>query len=204
MAEINIQRLGRSVAEVHVIGTAPLIINRFSEKAKQQMLDAQQGRKSLKEPKDPEKLFDAARYKFSATQDGVPAVSFKAALVGAARYFGKELSMTFLKQAMFVMGEGDDMLVPIESNGPKMREDNVRNESGVADLRYRPEYWPWSATLRVVYLPTSLTLDSVAALVDAAGIGGIGEWRPASKKSATGMYGTFTIDDSKNITETRA
>ena len=36
--------------------------------------------------------------------------------------------------------------------------------------------------------------DQHAALVDAAGIGGVGEWRPTSPKSATGSYGTFRVD----------
>src|ERR1022692_2347706 len=102
MAEIEIKRIGRAMAEVHLIGTAPLIINRFSEKARQQMLDKQQGKTSIKEPKDPEKLFQAARYVMEDGRDGVPAVSFKAAIVGAARHFGKDVAMAYLKQAVFV------------------------------------------------------------------------------------------------------
>jgi len=35
---------------------------------------------------------------------------------------------------------------------------------------------------------------SILALADAAGVGGIGEWRPTSPKSATGSYGTFEVD----------
>lgn len=205
MAEIEIKRIGRAVAEIRVVGTAPLIINCFSEKAKQIMLDKQQGRKSVKEPRDPEKNFQAARYVMEGgSGDGVPAVSFKAAIVGAARHFDKSVSMAYLKQACFVIGEGPEMLVRIDPGIPRMREDTVRNETGVADLRYRPEYWPWACILKVVYLPTSLSLESVIALVDAGGIGGVGEWRPASKKSATGMYGTFTVDDAYEIKETRA
>ena len=34
---------------------------------------------------------------------------------------------------------------------------------------------------------------SVIALVDAAGMGGVGEWRPSAPKSATGSYGQFRV-----------
>ncbi len=201
MAQIDIKRIGRAKAEIAVVGTAPLIANRFSAKAKQMMLDAQQGRKVQRGHKDPEKCFQEARYKIDADRDGLPATAFKAAIVDAARHFDK-VTMTELKQMIFVKGEEVDgeMLVQIE--GPvSMREDAVRNATGVADLRYRPMYWPWKAVLSIIYVYNSVTFESLLALVDAAGIGGVGEWRPASKKSKTGMYGTFRLDETAEMKE---
>ena len=64
--------------------------------------------------------------------------------------------------------------------------------SGTADLRYRAEYFPWSADVYVNFVPSLLSPDSVLALVDAAGLGGIGEWRPS--KAKTGIFGTFRVD----------
>jgi hypothetical protein len=40
--EIRLQRLDRVVYEIPIIGTSPLIVNRWSEKAKAMMLSAQQ------------------------------------------------------------------------------------------------------------------------------------------------------------------
>ncbi len=201
MAEIVIQRLGRSMAEIRVEGTAPLIVNRFSEKARQMMEDAQQGRARVREPKNPEQLFQASLYPLPGDRYGVPATGFKGAIVDAARYFkGSKLTMTGLKQAIFVKGEGSDMLVPIEGE-PKMRVDTVRNATGVADIRYRGEFWPWSATIQIVYIKGMFDLSSLVALVDAAGIGGICEWRPSSKESKTGMFGTFQVTDEQDAKE---
>ena len=78
-----------------------------------------------------------------------------------------------------------------------LREDTPRNSGGVADLRYRYQFDPWSAILKVRFMPTVLPAESVYALVDAAGRGGVGDWRPGSPKSNTGSYGTFRIDDDK-------
>lgn len=196
MAEITIQRIGRSLASIRIEGTAPLIQNKFSEKARQMMEDKQQGRATIRESKVPEQLFEASMHRLPGDRYGVPATAFKAAIVDAARYFkGSKLTMTALKQAIFVKGEGSDMLVELDTVAPKMRTDPVRNATGVADIRYRAEFDPWAATLEVVYISSMFDVSSLVALVDAAGMGGVGEWRPSSKESKSGMYGTFQVPD---------
>lgn len=194
---IVLARLAVREARIQIEGTSPLIVNRFSEKAKQQMLDAQQGKKNVKVAKDPEALYKASLYTLpDGERTGFPATGFKAAIVGAARHFGG-LTMTSLRQAIFLPGEGPDMLIPITGD-LTMREDAVRNASGVADLRFRGQYWPWHATLTVRYVPSLLPdLGSLLALVDAAGLGGIGEWRPS--KSATGSFGMFRVSDATEV-----
>jgi hypothetical protein len=61
MPDIQLKRLARSLAEIPIEGTAPLIQHRFSEKARGMMLDRQQGKATEREPKNPEALFEAAR-----------------------------------------------------------------------------------------------------------------------------------------------
>ncbi|HEY2300878.1 MAG TPA: hypothetical protein VGH66_03245 [Acidimicrobiales bacterium] len=193
MPEIQLKRLARSMAEIPIEGTAPLIQNRFAEKAKQMMLDRQQGNAVEREPKNPDALFADAQYRLPGDRYGHPAVAFKSALVGGARFYkGSKITMTGLKVSLFVRGEGSDMLVEIDGV-PKMREDPVRNSNGVADLRYRPVYWPWTAKLQVVYIRSQFSLDSLVALVDAGGNIGVGEWRPE--------YGTFKVPDDAEAQE---
>lgn len=193
--EIVLQRIKREQVQITVKGTAPLIQHKFSAKAKQMMADAQQQRtRTKKEAKNPEQLYLDSLYQFDDGGYGFPAAGFKAAIVGAARYFDG-VAMTQLKPGIFVLGEGPQQLVRITGT-PHMREDNVRIAMGTADLRYRGQFDDWSAVLTIIYVPTLLTLDSVYALVDAGGIGGIGEWRPSSPKSSTGAFGTFEVVDS--------
>jgi hypothetical protein len=185
---------------VPLVGTMPLIVSNFSEKAKRQMLDAQQGRKTPKVARDPEAEYKAAFYRCKEGY-GFPVTAFKAATVGAARFYGKDVRMTELRQFIFMRGELSEKdrqaLVPITGE-PRMREDVVRlgGMSRSADLRYRPEFPEWSTELEVTFVKSSLSRDSVLSLIDAGGMGiGVGEWRPEHR----GEFGTFMIDPSREV-----
>jgi hypothetical protein len=193
MAEIKLERIERHEIEVPVEGVSPLIPHKWSEKALRMMREAQSGSKARPkhEPKIPEAEAEAALYRLADGRPAMPATAFKAAMVGAARLFAG-VTMTSLKAAIFVSGEGADQLVPIEG-AMTMREDTPRNATGVVDLRYRYSFWPWSATLRVEYLTAMVDKESVLALVDAAGNGGVGDWRPSAPKSLTGTFGRFRV-----------
>jgi hypothetical protein len=188
---IQVQRIGTSRMRVPIVGTAPLLVHRFSEKSKRQMLEAMQGRKSAKQPKDPAAECDAARYRFEGEGDGFPAIAFKAATIGGARFYSG-VTMTALRQYLFFDGDlGVDGQKLVKINGEwSMREDVVRVGQGGTDLRYRPEYTNWSAVLDVRYVTSMLTQDSVLSLIGAGGMGvGVGEWRPEKR----GDFGTYDI-----------
>lgn len=189
---IRLKRLERTILEVPIEGITPLITHNWSEKSKRMMLEAQTTRtRAKREARDPQADYEAAFHRLEDGRAGMPSVAFKAAMCDAARFYDG-ITITALRTAIFVHGEGSSLLVPIE--GPvRMREDTARNATGVADLRYRPEFWPWSAVLRVEYLPTMLDAASVLALVDAGGRNGIGDWRPNSPKSRTGTFGQFAV-----------
>lgn len=188
---IALRRIERAQIVVPIQGTAPLIVHRFDEKAKEMMLEAQQQKtRTKKAAKDPVACYKASMYRFTDGGHGFPAVGFKAAMVDSARLFDG-VKMTELRAALTVIGDGPEQLIRITSDTPRMREDTVRVGMGTADLRYRAEYWPWSAELTINFVPSMLSAESVVAIVDAAGIGGIGEWRPS--KAKTGSYGTFEV-----------
>lgn len=190
---IVLQRLARLTIQMVVVGTAPLIVHRFDEKAQQMMLDAQQKKtRTKKEAKDPKECFELSRYFLPDGRDGFPAVAFKAALVNAASLFDG-ITKVALKQAVFISGEGPDQLIPLQYESISMREDTVRVGMGTADLRFRAQYNDWSAVLSLTYLPSVITQESLIALLDAGGMGGVGEWRPSAPKSSTGSFGTFQV-----------
>jgi hypothetical protein len=196
--EIEISRIDAETLLVPILGTTPLICHRFSEKAKRQMLDNMQGRKTPKEPKNPEAEYEAAFYKFDDDGNGMPAIAFKHATVGGARFYGKQISMTALRQFVFTKGEvGVDGLALVRIDGePNMREDVVRVGRGGTDLRYRPEFREWGTTLTITYVTSMLTRDSILSLIDAGGMGvGVGEWRPEKN----GDFGTYRIDPDRSV-----
>lgn len=196
---IEIHRIGAETMLVPIVGTSPLMMHRFSEKAKKQMLDNMQGRKSPKENKNPEAEYEAAFHRIKGETDafGFPVTGFKAATVGAARFYSG-VTMVQLRQFLFfsgVLSTDGEMLARIEGT-PQMREDVVRVARGGTDLRYRPIFNEWSSVLKVTYVQSALTKNSVLSLIDAGGMGvGVGEWRPEKG----GVYGTYAIDQTKEI-----
>lgn len=187
---LNIQRI-----EVEIIGDTELITHRWSDKAKQMMLDKQMKKaKTARAAKDPEQDYQDSMYRLDDGRYGFPAAGFKAAIVGACRMFDG-LPMTKAKMAVRVDGEinshGENLTEIIAQ--PRMREDMVRLETGVADIRYRAGFWPWSTRLKVTFNADVISLEQLYNLIDAAGFGGVGEWRPSAPKSSTGSYGCFHV-----------
>lgn len=198
---IQLIRQGRGIIRVPIIGETPLIIHKWSEKSLKQMRDKQFGKtvRAVREPKNPEEEAEQSTYWMPDGRPAMPSVAFKAAIVGACRLFdNKSLPMTFAKIAIAVSGEGSDLLVPIDGE-ITLHEDTPRNDNGSPDLRYRNYVFPWSTTIEVIYLKGKLNEESVVNLVDAAGYGGIGDWRPSAPKSNTGNFGKFRLDENREI-----
>jgi hypothetical protein len=194
---IEIHKIDAETLRVPILGTSPLIVHRFSEKAKKMMLDNMQGRKSPREIKDPEAEYQAAFYRFRDGEAGFPMIAFKAATVGGARFYSG-ITMTALKQFLFFGGESgvDGQALARLEGEPKMREDVVRVNRGGSDLRYRPEFPEWRTWLEVVYVKSALTKGSVISLIDAGGMGvGIGEWRPEKG----GDFGRYRVDPDRDV-----
>jgi hypothetical protein len=195
---IRIDRIAAESMRVPILGTSPLILHRFPEKAKREMLDKMQGRRTPKQHRDPQADFEAASYRFEDGGYGVPVIAFKRATVSASRFYGGQLKMTELRQFLFFHGElgVDGQELARLDHEPKMREDVVRLTGRTADLRYRPEWAEWATTLDVTFVSNILARESVLSLIDAGGMGvGVGEWRPEKN----GTNGTFRIDPDREV-----
>jgi hypothetical protein len=179
--EIEIGRLN-----VRLIGDSPLIMHKWSAKAKKEMLDKQMKRpKQAKEAKDPEADVLGCIYRDGEGHVAFPSIAFKSAVVDACR-FTDGMKMTVLRGAFHVDGE----FVRIESAEQIPREDMVRVGMGVADIRFRPEFREWKATVRLTYNSRAISAAEIINLFNLAGFGvGIGEWRPEKN----GQFGRFHV-----------
>jgi len=188
--QVSIEGIKEEFLQIKIEGTAPLIVHRFSEKAKRQILDKQLKKaKTGKEARDPKADYHGSIYYFEDNEKtGFPAVGFKAAMVRA----GKQLdyTMTDLRGMFFVVPDEGDLVEIIGKH--RMREDMVRIGQGTSDLRFRAEYPIWSATITIRYNARAISEEELVKLIEQAGFScGIGEWRP--EKSNTGNFGTFKI-----------
>ena len=201
-AQIVIPAPNFRIAQFKVIGTTPLVVHKFSQKAKNAIMATQQeGRKAAskknREPKDFEEVYKGAFHVSSDGWYGFPAGGIRSAMIAACR--ATELKMTQGKIAVFVLQDGLDgdegtPLVKIHGT-PRKHTAPARNDNGSIDIRCRPMWEQWHMVLRVEYDADMLSLESVANLLSRAGRQvGIGEGRPFSKQSTGCGWGTFTIE----------
>lgn len=189
--------------KIGIVGAAPLLQNKFSQKAKQMMMETQQAgstakSKKAKEAKDFEALSEGAAYRDKDGTYGINAASFRNAAISACRLVG--FKMTLAKLSLFIEADGYDAedytpLVHITHGLPEMSVMPARNATGVIDLRPRPMWREWGATLRIRYDRDQFTAQDIINLVQRIGMQvGIGEGRPDSKQSAGLGFGLFNVD----------
>ena len=187
---------------INIKGTAPLVINRFSAKAMEQMRQKQEAgstssSKKVREAKDFDALYENAKHVSDEGWEGIHAAAFRNAAISACRACG--FKMTHAKLAFMVMQDGLDRvdgapLVKLTEGVAEQWVATTRNATGVVDLRIRPMYREWSAVLRIRYDAGMLTADDVVNLIARVGMQvGVGEGRPDSKQSAGLGFGLFEI-----------
>ena len=188
-----------------IVGTAPLVINAFSRKALDKMKQAQlagsQAKKGGKrEAKDFQAAYEGAKHISEEGWCGIPATSFRAAMISACRLVG--FKMTHAKLGIYIQADGYDVidgtaLVRITKGEPRYVEHAVRNATGVADIRARP-MWNvgWESVVRIRYDSDMFCGLDVANLLSRVGMQvGIGEGRPDSKDSCGLGWGLFDIKE---------
>lgn len=187
--------------KIRLVGTSPLLVHAWSEKAKRQMLSKQMKEaKQPKEAKSPEhdfceslywltpkpKVLDARAVK--GAKFGFPTIAFKAAAVDACSSVDG-ITKVQARGAFHVEGQ----LVLIEDHKgrpavPVMDQQMVRVGMGTADIRYRGRFDEWSVELTVRYNSRVLKADQIVNLFNVGGFAvGAGEHRP-EKNGSLGMF----------------
>lgn len=199
---VEIPAINIQTAVIRLVGDSPLIVHKWSEKAKKEILDKQMKKAKTKghDAKDPVRDFIDSLYWLDGEPEekteagflqaidggarfGFPAVAFKASAVAAGYRAGVTKNMVSMNAAFHIDGEF------VEIQGvPQMREDMVRVGMGVADIRYRGEFPEWSATFSVRYNASAISLEQLINLFNLGGFAcGVGEWR-AEKGGTFGMF----------------
>ena len=180
-------------AEVILIGDSPLLVHRFSEKAKQEILDKQMKvAKTAKKAKDPEECFKNSLYPMPGKKNafGVPAGGLKKCCVSAASFI-PNVTKTSIRAAFHIIA-GPGNLIEILGSKPVMDESIVRIGTfpKVADIRYRARFDKWTLKFDIKYDADMVNIEQIANLFEYAGFSiGLCEWRPEKD----GSYGMFHV-----------
>jgi len=198
---VRISRPKLRTAAITIRGITPYVQHAFSEKQRKKMEETQrqgqQGRsKRERTPKDFDEIYEAAKHHAKEGWVGIPAPAFRDACIDACRLVG--FKMTHAKLSIFIEADGIDRndgtpLVKI-SGEPRVHEGAVRNESGVADIRWRPMWEEWGAVVRITWDEDQFSASDVMNLMLRAGLQvGIGEGRPNSPNSNGLGWGRFQV-----------
>lgn len=196
---IEIQPIRTRTITVGIKGTRPLILNRLTEKARQELLmparkSAATRRSTLKH--DVYDEFRSSPYTIpdddAPTLLGFPASAFKQGMVEAA---GRVPGGVKAEIRQLVWTEGD--LAPIYGS-PRLLMSVTRSAgmNRTPDVRTRTIVPEWGTVIAVTFTDGLITETSIANLLSAAGqIMGVGDWRPEKGSGTFGQYELVNEDD---------
>ena len=200
--EVKVQPIKIKEVEITIEGVSPLIVNNFSEKSRQQILDTQM--KKVKKEKDarnpiedgmracywltpmPEEFTEESFEKAlkEGARFGFPAKGIKASIVSGA-YRNKLTPDKVSLYGAFLIPEE---LVEIKYENLRIREDYVRIAHGGTDVRFRPEFDNWSMTFKMRYNENAYSLEQIINFINLGGFScGLGEMR-TEKGGNNGSY----------------
>ena len=204
---IEIPQLKMETAIIHVKGDTPLIVHKWSEKAKKEIRDKQMKKATTKkEAKDPVADFIDTLYWLDGEPEdktmegfekalangarfGFPATGFKQCAIMGAYRLGADIKTTVAKAAIIIPCE----YIEIKGKAITQREDMVKigSASKVADIRYRAQIEDWEADIPVKFCSSVMSLEQVVNLFNMGGFAcGVGEWR----NEKNGIFGAFHVE----------
>ena len=191
-------------AAVLIRGTAPYMQHKFSQKSlaaiEQKHREGSRSAKGSKKlARDFEAEWLAATHISKDGWSGIPAPSFRNAMIDACRMAGYQ--MTRAKMSIFVEPvdgydheDGTPLIRIIGEVDPMSKPMPTRNETGVVDLRARPQWSQWECLVPLRWDADQFSATDVINLLARAGVQvGIGEGRPYSKNSNGLGLGTWEI-----------
>lgn len=193
--EVYIARVDRETVDFCILGTAPLICNRMSQKARQELL-LPKGKKTTAEKASSLKHNPLDEYRaspYTAMEEDAPtriqllSTMFKKACMTAA------LDLPGAKKAqigrlLYVVGDR----VPVYGV-PQIFMSITRSAdmNRTPDVRTRAILAKWACRISVSFVSPIIRLSSVANLLAAGGItSGVGDWRV---EKGSGSYGTYEV-----------
>lgn len=199
---VVITPLREKVVAFKIIGTAPLMCCKFSTTKfnvmkETQEAGSQKNSKKVRTARDFKKDFEQASHRAKEGWYGLPCAAFRRGLIETCRMVG--FKMTVAKMSIFIEADGyeaqsGDPLVRLKVKEPRMDLRPARNANGSCDIRSRPLWDKWEATLRVRFDEDQFSVTDVTNLLHRMGAqNGIGEGRPNSSSSSGIGFGTFQI-----------
>jgi hypothetical protein len=187
--EIVVPRLNLGVIKVQLKGKTPLLMDKFPEDVREQILDKQVGiTKGKKQLRNMDLEYEKAFHKLPNGDIGFPAQGFKSAMIESTSFVGsKDFSKKLLKGIQIVNSEGND-LIPITYK----KIGKLKHYPKAGNTKISPMLEDWECELVIQYDQNNISPQDLVNLLNYAGFYyGIGIWSPRAK--CGGKYGMYEI-----------
>ncbi len=187
--EITVPKLNLGMLKIKIKGKTPLLMDKFPEQVREQILDKQLGRtKGKKQLRDLDWEYENAIHRISDKKIGFPAQGFKSAMVESTSFVGsRDFSKKLLKGIQIINSEGND-LIPITYK----KLSKLKHYPKDSNTKISPMLEDWECELVIQFDQNNVAANDLVNLLNYAGFYyGIGVWSPRAK--CGGKYGMYEV-----------
>jgi len=187
--EIEVPKLNLGALKVQIKGNTPLLIDRFPENTRKQILDKQTGKtQGKKQIRNIDIEYENAIHRLPNRKIGFPAQGFKSAMIESTSFVGsKDFSKKLLKGIQIMNSEGND-LIPVKYK----KISKLTHYPKGGNTKISPMLEDWECELVIQYDQNNISPQDLVNLLNYAGFYyGIGMWSPRAK--CGGKYGMYEV-----------
>jgi hypothetical protein len=187
--ELVVPRLNLGILKVQLKGNTTLLMDRFPESIREQILEKQIGRtQGKKQIRNMDLEYENAFHKLPKGGIGFPAQGFKSAMIESTSFVGsKDFSKKLLKGIQIINSEGND-LIPIKYKNIS----KLRHFPKGGNIKISPMLEDWECELIIQYDKNNISPQDIVSLLNYAGFYyGIEIWSPRAK--CGGKYGMYEV-----------
>jgi len=186
--EVKTSPIMVATMKIKIKGESPLLMEKFSDRSRQLLLDAVTGKgKEKRKNRDLKLEVQEKIHKCSNGKPGIPAMAFKRALVEMSPYV-EGLDKKRVRGSVYVIGD----LVPLKYKKMTVHK-TLGRDAGINRAPreiWRPMFDGWSCELNIRYNAAQMTPQQIVELLKLAGFqNGAGGWRP----QCGGQFGMFSV-----------
>ena len=193
--EIKIEPLNVKTLMVELVGKTPLVMDRFPDATKKQILGKQTGisKSNKKQIRDVEKEVVEAIHVTRTGKIGFPSIAFKKGMQEVTSFVGDKFFSKKLVSGAIRIINVEDGLIPI-----KCKKQTILEHSIGCNTKFNPQFHDWSCKLNIQYDANNISAEDIITVLNYAGYYvGVGIMRPKGKDGGTGEYGCYEVKTKK-------
>ncbi len=189
--EVSLQRINVGSVTVKINGKTPLLMDKFPDNVKKEILDKQSGvaKGNKKKVRDTKEEIQQAIHMTNSGNIGYPVFGFKKGMMECTSFVGDKMFSKKLVSGAVKIMNAEDGLIPI-----KFKKQDVLQHNIGAQTKFTPQFHDWSCELVLRYDKNNISAQDIITLINYAGFyNGVGAWRPKSGGGGSGEYGMYEV-----------